>query len=191
VAAVLAAAFPLPDGSPWAEQVATDALTYLQRLERVNAMVAGETRRVLAESMNVAAAHPDPFDHSAHPEWSLYGEIALALQISPGSADARIDDARRLHRFLPATLGRLRGGELSVPKTFVMLEETANLDAPDCARVEAKALANTTGTPSEFRARVRGLIAKVDPAAVIGTITTPTGRIHRTRPPNPDGNEDS
>jgi hypothetical protein len=168
LAALLRAPFPLEEpGFTWAEQVGTDGVTYLERLERVSAMVAGESRRVMAETLAVAAANPHPFDYSEHPEWSMYGEIALALGVAPGTADHRIEDARRLHQILPCTLAKLRSGELSVAKTFVMLEETANLDAPECARVEEKAMKNTGGTAREFRARVRRIITKIDPEAVI------------------------
>jgi hypothetical protein len=169
VAEVLGASFPAPPrNATWAVQARADGLTYTERLERVAFMVAGEQRRVLAETVALAredeARYPDP----EQAEWSVHADVAALLQLAPGTAESRIGDARTLAERLPLTLERLRAGELSVSKAYVMLAETANLDAPEAVRVDEGAMRNMRGSRSQFRDRVRRLIARIDPAAVIG-----------------------
>ncbi|HEY3605641.1 MAG TPA: DUF222 domain-containing protein [Sporichthyaceae bacterium] len=163
---VLAAPFPAEDCSfSWVAQASSDGLTYLARLERVCSMVAGEQRRVMALQVNLATTDLDPFEEAEQAQWSAYAQIACVLQVACRTADIRIDDARTLYERLPLTLARLRSGHLTVSKAMVLVAETANLDAPECARVEKKALENTKGTRSNFARRVRSAVHRVDPSA--------------------------
>ncbi|HEY2831509.1 MAG TPA: DUF222 domain-containing protein, partial [Sporichthyaceae bacterium] len=166
ITAVLLAPFPTRAQGSAVEQAQSDGLTYLGLLERASWMLAGESRRVMAVQVNLATAEPDPFLDAEHAEWSACADIALMLQVACRSADARINDARTLYERLPLTLARLRAGHLSLSKAIVLVVETANLDAPECARVEAEVLANTAGTRHNFRRRVRAAVRRVDPEAV-------------------------
>jgi hypothetical protein len=141
-------------------------LTYIARLEQICSMAAGEQRRVMAVQVNLATSDPGPFSDAEHAEWSAYADIALMLQVACRTADSRIDDARTLYERLPLTLAALRAGRITVSKAMVLLEETANLDAPECARVEAAALENLAGTTSNFKRRLRAAVRRVDPEAV-------------------------
>jgi hypothetical protein len=167
ISAVLSAPFPVEHpGYSWAEQAQSDGLTYIERLERICSMAAGEQRRVMAVQVNLALAEPGPFGDAEHAEWSTYADIALMLQVACRSADARIDAARTLYERLPLTLAALRAGRITVAKAMVVVEETANLDAPEAARVEAVALEGAAGrTRAGFKRRVRGLVARLDPEA--------------------------
>jgi len=168
VAAVLGAPFPeARSGDTAVEAAQSDGLTYLERLERASWMLAGESRRVMALQVNLATAEPDPFDDPEYAEWSACAGIAMVLQVACRTADARIDDARILYERLPLTLAALRAGRISVSKAIVMVEETANLDAPEAARVEAAVLHKPGGTRSNFKRRVRSWVQRVDPGAVV------------------------
>src|SRR5882757_2316671 len=169
--AVLDAPFPAPREADTAvEQAQSEGLTYLGLLERAASMVAGEQRRVMAVQVGLANAEPGPFEDAAdaeYAEWSACAEIAAVLQVACRTAEGRVDEARTLYERLPLTLARLRSGQLTVSKAVVLLEETRNVDAPECARVERIVLANMAGTRSNFKRRVRGAVQRVDPEAVV------------------------
>jgi hypothetical protein len=83
------------------------------------------------------------------------------------TADSRVGDALGLAERLPTTLGALRAGELTVPKARAILEETANLEVAQCARLEPELVALAVGrTPGSLRRMARARVEKVDAEAV-------------------------
>src|ERR1700710_2264732 len=74
---------------------------------------------------------------------SAFAEIALVLGVAPSTSDSRVGEAVDLARRLPVTLAALCAGEPTLSKAKVILEETVNLDAGQCARLEPELVARS------------------------------------------------
>jgi hypothetical protein len=132
-----------------------EQLTALELLDRVQGYVAA-----LKTDAILALAGPTPRD-DGH-DW-IREDIATTLRISPGSARARIADARELND-RPATLAAIREGRLSEWHARVMLKELrVTGDETVIARVEALMLdQHTTDTPAELERATRDAVLRAD-----------------------------
>ncbi|HEX3829216.1 MAG TPA: DUF222 domain-containing protein, partial [Sporichthyaceae bacterium] len=140
-----------------------DPLDEIARGERLIAMLQGEQLTAMAAFVHGEAAGRELEEALA----SASAEIALVLGVAHRTADARVGDALGLAERLPATLGALRSGELTLPKARAILEETANLDVAQCVGLEPVLLAMAGGrTPGSLRRMVRARVEKVDAEAV-------------------------
>lgn len=125
-----------------------------------------QSRWVAAQEYVALAAAAGPPAESEEDDWAAE-EVAVALRLSPTTAQRRIDVARRLAGTFTATGGALRSGQISRWHATAMTEETADLAPPLALAVEARVLPRAgQQTPGQFRRAVRRAVATVDPMEV-------------------------
>ncbi len=136
-----------------------DVITYLQRVEKVEAFLAAHKVQALV-ALAGAQASPSSMDE-AH----VVTEVALARRVGQGSAHTSIDVARALtvrrsREFLTA----LRAGQISEWHCRELVTATRSVTDPDVRRQVADAtLAKATRmTPYEFGREVAKAIARYD-----------------------------
>ncbi|GAB2682111.1 HNH endonuclease signature motif containing protein [Thalassiella azotivora] len=118
-------------------------------------------------------------------------EVALVLRCSVRTAESLVAESLDLVQDLPRTLDALTRGELSVPATRAVVQETAVLEPHQRCAVEANLLASTVSRlPARVRAATRRRVLAVDPrAARRREEAARRRRCVRTRPA-PDGSAD-
>jgi len=127
----------------------------LQLWARAAARVAGHEQAALA-----AVAGPGP---ETPDDWSRE-EVAAALHLAPGTAQARIDRARALTGRLAATGAALHAGRLPYWHAAHLADQLEDRTDPVAAAVQARVLARAGGkTYPQFRRLVRETLAAVDP----------------------------
>jgi len=138
----------------------TGRVLLLRALERQSRWLAGLQQRALA-----AVAGPRPSEPEAD-DWAC-NEVAAALLLAPGTAQARVEVARALAGPLAATAAALERGELTVLHAAVLAEETARL-APALATAVQTAVLGAAGRqpPGRFRRTVIRAVAAADPVGV-------------------------
>lgn len=167
----------------------SDALDGLQRLERCLSHL-----EALRADLLLEAADPEPrveeftvesadesIPHTPRTvviEDAVREEIAASLRVSNAHAGSLIENARRLHADLPATLSALRGGAISGRHASVIVEWTGKLSArqsthPDariafaqaCAAFEERVLrVARRGTSAQTRAAAKRTLSSLDKA---------------------------
>jgi hypothetical protein len=153
VAGLAAAApfWPL-DAFEMSESGRVDALVALQQL---SGWVEAQSLRLMAAMADAAEPYEAEF---------VADQIACALQLSPGTAAARLDLAASLLARLPATLAAVESGALTVRHAQVLLDETRNLPGDLVTEVERRVLAKAPGkTVAGFRALIKRAVLAVDP----------------------------
>jgi len=96
-------------------------------------------------------------------------DIALALRLSGGSAQQKIDVARVLTIYLPSTAAALATGEISLAHANVIAKESAEViragaSEEQILEVERIALAHAEfHTPSQVASKIKATIAKIAP----------------------------
>jgi hypothetical protein len=160
--AAWAAAAPLGSGllTPWgvldpvglSDAGRIDALLACQRLR---AWTDAQEQRLLA----AMAPAPDPVDKGF-----VRDEIGCALRLAPAVVTAKLHTATQLVERLPATLGLLEGGDISLSHARVLVEAVLGLDDLLAAKVEARVLTRAAGqSVGAFRAAVHRAVLAVDP----------------------------
>ncbi|MGY4770589.1 DUF222 domain-containing protein [Kribbella sp. CWNU-51] len=95
------------------------------------------------------------------PERSWYGEIALALGLSPNTVGRRVDTALRLTSTLSATHGALKCGALTWGKALAISEATSKLPDREAQAVEAHVLKRAAAqTHKNLQESLRRQVAK-------------------------------
>ena len=137
-----------------------DRLYVVEAWDRAAAWVAARAHRAVA-----AFAGPGGLEPDGSPDLELCREdLAAALRLGRGTAQLRIDQARALTTVLPGTLGLLESGQVSAKHAAAVVEAATDLDAGQCAAVEAKVLAKAPDlTVGELRTRLRRAVAAADP----------------------------
>jgi len=96
-------------------------------------------------------------------------EVALALRVSGGSAQQKIDVARVLTSHLPGTAAALAAGEISLAHANIIAKESAEIirtgaTTEQILEVENIALAHSEfHTPGQVASRMRSVIAQIAP----------------------------
>lgn len=96
-------------------------------------------------------------------------EVATALRLSPNTAQIRIDVARTLSKYLPATCAALANGEISSSHATLIARETANaiergIDPSAISPIESKALAHSEfHTAAQVGRKLKTLFAQFAP----------------------------
>ena len=167
----------------------TDAIDDLQRLERCIAHLEARRAELLVEAADpetrieeFIVESADGFDRrrprTIQIEDAIREEIAAALRWSPSHAGSLIEEARRLHTDLPATLDALRDGAISRRHASVMVEWSGRLSArhvsgPDaekaysrmCAAFEERVLrVARRSTVARTRSTAKRALASLDAA---------------------------
>ncbi len=135
-----------------------DVITYLQRVEKVEAFLAALKVKALV-ALAGAQASPASMDE-AH----VVTEVALARRVGQGSAHTSIDVARALTVHFPEFLTALQAGQISEWHCRELVTATRSVTDPDVRRQVADAtLAKATRmTPYEFGREVAKAIARYD-----------------------------
>ncbi|MGY4766618.1 DUF222 domain-containing protein [Kribbella sp. CWNU-51] len=95
------------------------------------------------------------------PERSWYGEIALALGLSPNTVGRRVDTALRLTSTLSATHAALKCGALTWGKALAISEATSKLPDREAQAVEAHVLKRAAAqTHKNLQESLRRQVAK-------------------------------
>src|SRR6201747_1830852 len=144
-----------------------DPLDVIARCERLIAMLQGEQLSAMASFMHTQTVGRAWGRESETAFASAFAEIRLVLGVAPSTSDSRVGEAVDLARRLPVTLAALCAGELTLSKAKVILEETVNLDAGQCARLEPELVALGSGrTPGNLRRMTRTRVERIDAEAV-------------------------
>jgi hypothetical protein len=120
-------------------------------------------------------------------------DVALALRLSGGSAQARIDVARIITNHLPATASALAAGEISLAHANVIAKESAQIieaGAPldQILEVEKIALAHSEfHTPAQVASKMKATMAKIAPIEYSEAVATATERRYVECYPQPNG----
>ncbi|MCA1824578.1 MAG: DUF222 domain-containing protein, partial [Mycobacteriales bacterium] len=135
-----------------------ERVRYLQAWDRAASHAAARRLDAIAlvGGPGPGEAGHDPF--GAH-------EVALALHIPLGAAQAQLCNARRLRTHLPATAAALSAGDISYPHALRILRAAATVDDPVVTRAaEARVLARPVRSPGETGVAMSRAIAAADPA---------------------------
>jgi Domain of unknown function (DUF222) len=144
----------------WDALSADDRLYLVEAWDRVASWVAARSHRAVAAFAGPGGPEPD-----GSPDQVLCREdLAAALRLGSGTAQARIDQARALAALLPGTLALLEAGEVSARHAAVVVDACQELTAGQAAAVEAKVLPKAPSlTVGELRSRLRAAVAAADP----------------------------
>ncbi len=94
-------------------------------------------------------------------------QVAMAMRISPGSADHRVAEAVTLTERHPAAVDALEAGAVTLTKVRIIAEQTAQLCDAQAAAVTERVLGRAgQQTPPLLRAAVRRAVARTDPDAL-------------------------
>jgi len=130
--------------------------------ERLIAWAQAQQAREIAGFIAVAEG-----EESEQAMQSAVAEVGLMVRVSPRAADARVSHALTLAERLPATLAALGRGDISLPSSRAIAEETANLPAAEAATVEQQVLRRAAAqTPGRILAATRRAVLNADPDAV-------------------------
>ena len=131
-------------------------------LRRLRAGLDAVEQRVLAEM----AADPVPnLDGTPglDKQW-VREDVACALRVSPGTAAGRLAQAAQLVGRLPATLGLLEAGEISVQHAHRLVDAVGGLPDAVAAAVEARVLPRAPRqTVPQFVESLRRAVLALDP----------------------------
>lgn len=134
-----------------------------------------QSRWVAAQEYAALAAAAGPPAEREEDDWAAE-EVAVALRLSPATAQHRIEVARRLADPLTATAHALQSGSISRWHATAMTDETADLAPALAVAVEARVLPRAERqTPGEFRRAVRRAVATADPILAELTYATEVG----------------
>ncbi len=136
----------------------------LVAIEKQLAWLAGVQQRVLAGMLADPLTPDDPHDALGALERSwLREEVACALRLPAGSAQARLVTAHDLVGRLPATLRLLENGVISARHAEALADAVRGLDDEAAGQVETRALDNAPGqTLPAFRRAVARAVATAD-----------------------------
>ncbi|PTT58601.1 endonuclease, partial [Arthrobacter sp. HMWF013] len=115
-----------------------DCLDRLAGIARLEARIAAEKVKVLAELVEVSTALNPPAlspQEATAQEMALVAEVACALTVGERTAGALLAESHTLTTDLPLTLSALQAGVMSWQHARIMVDETTNLD-----RAAARAL---------------------------------------------------
>ena len=125
----------------------------LVALERLRSWVDAQQARVFA-----ACAADEGDEH-----W-VRDEIGAALRWSRVAVDRQMTAGRELVQRLPATLGQLESGAISMRHVNALVEQVLPLDDAAAAAVESRVIDRApTQTPAAFRRSVRRAVVSADP----------------------------
>lgn len=128
-----------------------------------------QSRWVAAQEYAALAAAAGPSAECEEDDWAAE-EVAVALRLSPTTAQRRIDVARRLADLFTATAEALQSGQISRWHVTAMTQETADLAPALALAVEARVLPRAGHqTPGQFRRAIRRAVATVDPVQAEAT----------------------
>ncbi len=155
------AALRLLDPSALSAAGRVDALV---AIEKQLAWLAGVQQRLLAGMLADPLTPDDPHDALGALErgW-VREEVACALRLPAGSAQARLVVAHDLVHRLPATLRKLEDGAISLRHAETLAEAVAGLDQSAAAAIEAAVLDKAAEqTLPAFRRSVARAVATAD-----------------------------
>ncbi len=127
-----------------------DVITYLQRIEKVEAFLAALKVQALV-ALAGAQASPSSMDE-AH----VVTEVALARRVGQGSAHTSIDVARALSSTFPQFLTALQAGQISEWHCRELVTATRSVTDPDVRRQVADATLAQGEADDSLRVRSRG-----------------------------------
>jgi hypothetical protein len=128
------------------------------RLEATIARLQARQIRVLAE---LEAEPPAVIDEGLDRRW-VNEELAGLLRVSPGSAQWRLDQARRFMR-LPRMMGQFAAGTITLRYLHVTGEATRLLDDQLTAAIDADVVDAAVGrTPEAFTKSLKAAVLKLD-----------------------------
>jgi hypothetical protein len=149
---------PAPKNDPWANDLAR-----LRRLEQREAALAAERATVLSRMVSSTSGRDLGWDGDA-PFDSLIMEVADTARVGQRAANSRLFDSEHLVQRLPRTHAALAAGTLFVPQARVIVQETRDLSADLCAKVEAAIVPTAARyTAGDLRRRVQRAVIAVDP----------------------------
>lgn len=94
-------------------------------------------------------------------------QVALALSISPGSADCRVAEALNLTRRHPTAVDALEAGSVTLTKVRIIAEQTEQLSDEQAAAVTERVLPKAgQQAPPLLRRAVRRVVARTDADAL-------------------------
>jgi hypothetical protein len=159
----------LPDGSPNFNAGRSDAglLAEIGRGRAAENAAAGRTLRAIADYALRQIAQPEVGYDEAMMMRSVEAEVGLMLRMAPSSAAYELHLALDLRRRLPRTLAALEAGDLTKVAARILVEESANLDVAQCARLEAAVLPGAADrSPRSLRDKTRKVVELLDADAV-------------------------
>jgi len=122
------------------------------------AEVAGSEAKMAALKVHAAAYYAEAAQTLAGPaespqehrgqEMAVVAEVACVLTVSERTASALLAESHELTSNLPLTLAALQAGSMSWQHARVMVDETANLDRPAAAALEAHFLDRDAPNPA-------------------------------------------
>jgi hypothetical protein len=122
---------------------------------------------VAAKSQEAVIAAAEPISGGGDDESWLREEVGLALRLSPGATEKRIDVARALAGPYSGTMEALEWGDISYRHAESIVEICYQLDAETVAHIEAIVLPKAADqTVAEFRRSVRRALMRVAPDLV-------------------------
>jgi hypothetical protein len=137
------------------------------RAERSVAAAEGAKLRAIADLMLRRLGSPQVGYDEDSLRYSVQAEVGLRLRVSPSEASELTHLALYLARRLPRTFAALEDGLISLAKVKVLVEESLNLTAAQCAQLEAVMLGQAgPRTVRGFREKVRREVEKLDADAV-------------------------
>ncbi|HCB57766.1 MAG TPA: endonuclease, partial [Arthrobacter bacterium] len=98
-------------------------------------------------AQTLAGPAESPQEHSGQ-EMAVVAEVACVLTVSERTASALLAESHELTSNLPLTLAALQAGSMSWQHARVMVDETANLDRPAAAALEAHFLDRDAPNPA-------------------------------------------
>jgi hypothetical protein len=150
-----------------ADLTPSSRIDYLSALERQNAWLQALMQRAIIAVAGINPSSPEkPWDGVDESERE---DIAVALRLSGGTAQMRIDVARTLVNHLPNTCSALAMGEISASHATVISKETATAIRDGISelaiyQIEERALAHAEfHTPAQVANKVRTTIAQLAP----------------------------
>ena len=120
-------------------------------------------------------------------------DVALALRVSGGSAQQKIDVARIITTHLPATASALATGEISLAHANIIAKESAEviqagLPLDQILELEQIALTHAEfHTPAQVASKMKATIAKLAPVEYEEAVAHATARRYVECYPQPDG----
>lgn len=157
----------------WARLVDTPPGDLYDRAERLGAyahFAAAALGHLYTEAVGYHDAHRrDPYARRLSADEvfdSTAAALSVATQVAANTAKSHLSEAIQLSHRLPATLAALRNGQINRTTATAILDETAGLDPPECAKVENSLFpAAHEQFPAQARAAARRAVLAADPDA--------------------------
>ncbi|HAP91335.1 MAG TPA: endonuclease, partial [Arthrobacter bacterium] len=128
--------------------IALETLAEVARSEAKMAALKVHAAAYYAEAAQTLAGPAEsPQEHSGQ-EMAVVAEVACVLTVSERTASALLAESHELTSNLPLTLAALQAGSMSWQHARVMVDETANLDRPAAAALEAHFLDRDAPNPA-------------------------------------------